>query len=287
MDNKQMERKVNKNKKQFLDCKPFVKWAGGKRQLLNDLLYNIPSNFNNYFEPFVGGGALFFKLRSIGFQQFAYLFDTNDELINLYIVIRDNCSDLIDEIENGKYENSRDFYYWIRSMEFIDPIKRAARFLYLNKAGYNGLYRVNSKGKFNVPFGRYKNLKIMDKNLLYFNSIALKNTKICNYDFENALSFAQSNDFIYFDPPYIPLSQSSSFTKYTSGGFTIDDHIRLSVTFKELDRRNCYVLLSNSSTEIVKSLYSGYKIREVKAKRTINCIGNSRGAISELIITNY
>jgi len=269
--------------KEIIAPKPFVKWAGGKKQLLNQLMTNIPLRFNRYYEPFLGGGALFFSL----LPDDAVLADKNEELINAYIVIRDNVEALIKSLK--KHKNTESYYYQIREVDpnKLSPVERASRFIYLNKTCYNGLWRVNSKGKFNVPFGRYKNPKICDEENLRAVSLALQGKEILCCDFEEAVVAAKAGDFIYFDPPYYPLSKTASFTRYTKEDFGPKEQERLAKVFKELDRRGCYLLLSNSNTDFIKKLYSGYNIKEVKANRFINCKANKRKGVTELLISNF
>lgn len=266
--------------------KPFVKWAGGKRQIINVLLANIPSSFNRYFEPFVGGGALLFELQ----PQKAVISDINEELINAYKVIKDSVEALINSLK--KHKNTPEYYYAIRSVnpKTLTSVERASRFIYLNKTCFNGLYRENSKGQFNVPFGRYKNPKICDEENLravskFLNSIEIT---ILNCDYREACNLAKSGDFVYFDPPYYPLSRTASFTKYNKNDFSEKDQIELFEVFKELDSKGCYVMLSNSNTEFIKKLYAGYRIQEVSANRFINCKANGRKKSAlEVLITNY
>jgi DNA adenine methylase len=266
--------------------KPFVKWAGGKRQLIDVLLSNIPSSFNRYFEPFVGGGALLFELR----PQKAIISDINEELINAYNVIKDNVEELINSLK--KHKNTAKYYYAIRSLDpkVLTPVERASRFIYLNKTCFNGLYRENSKGQFNVPFGRYKNPKICDEENLravsrFLNSIEIT---ILNCDYKKTCELARSGDFIYFDPPYHPVSKTASFTKYNRSDFSEKDQIELSAVFKELDKKGCYVMLSNSNTEFIRKLYAGYRIQEISANRFINCKADRRKKSNvEVLVTNY
>lgn len=267
---------------------PFLKWAGGKRQLLEDLKANLPKTYNLYFEPFVGAGALLFGLQ----PQQARISDLNEELINCYQVIKDDPKGLL--IEISKHEHSEAHFYEVRNLDLLpefkelSPAARAARTIYLNKTCFNGLYRVNRKGHFNVPFGRYSNPTILEESLLvalhdFLNSHEIS---IHNEDFEIACSLAESGDFLYLDPPYDPLSSSSSFTGYN---FKFDrvEQVRLRDVFVSLSERGCYVMLSNSCTDFIKELYGGFRIVEVAAKRAINSVGSKRGQISELIITNY
>ncbi len=263
--------------------KPLIKWAGGKSQLLPQLQPLFPKSFRTYHEPFLGGGAVFFHL----LPEKAVLIDNNVELINFYLVVRDHLEDLLADLP--KHRNEAAYYYSIREMdpEKMDPVQRASRFLYLNKTGYNGLWRVNRQGKHNVPFGRYKNPKIVNEENLRLVSAVLKRAKILLADFSEVLSFARPGDFVYFDPPYHPLSETANFTGYTAESFAKEDQVRLSQVFRELDRRGCLVMLSNSDTPLIKELYRGYNIQVVYAKRAINCRPDRRGPVSELVIRNY
>jgi DNA adenine methylase len=267
--------------------KPFVKWAGGKTKLIPYLMHFSPYKFNNYFEPFLGGGALFFKLASVKKFKKAYLNDSNPVLINAFKVIKKSPQKLIRELSSELYQNYSDIYYQIRAEEPEDEVKKAARFIYLNKTAFNGLYRVNSKGKFNVPYGRYKNPKILDKKNILAVSKALKKDEITCLDFELAIKKAKKYDFIYFDPPYQPISKTSNFTGYTANSFSKEDQERLRECFNRLDKKKCYVMLSNSYSPFIKDLYENYTHHIVMAGRVISCKGSGRGKIKELIITNY
>ncbi len=265
--------------------KPFVKWAGGKRQIIDELIGRVPKKFKTYFEPFVGGGALLFELQ----PEKAVIGDTNFELINAYLVIRDKVEELIEDLK--RHKNEKEYYYKMRSLdpETLDPVKRASRFIYLNRTCYNGLWRVNSKGEFNVPFGRHKNPKICDEENLRAVSEYLRRAdiKIVCRDYKETLEEAKRGDFVYLDPPYAPVSETSRFTKYTGEGFSLKDQEELAEVFRELDRRGCYVMLSNSDTEFVRKLYRGYIIERVSANRFINCVAKKRKNHTELIIRNY
>jgi len=236
-----------------------------------------------YIEPFVGGGAVYFHLLPL----VAILIDNNPELINFYIIVRDELHALLADLE--KHKNNKEYYYSIRALDpdKMDAVSRASRFLYLNKTGYNGLWRVNKKGKHNVPFGRYKNPRIVDEENLLQVSRALQYTEIILGDFSKALDFASPGTFIYLDPPYHPLSETANFTSYTSNSFGADDQRRLAEVFKQLDERGCKVMLSNSDTPFIRELYKGYDIKVVYARRAINCYAEKRGPISELVIRNY
>ena len=267
--------------------KPFFKWAGGKRQLLKELLATAPPEFNNYYEPFLGGGALFFKLSYQNKINKCYLNDSNSVLINAYRVVKENPDKLIKELTSGAYPNTKENFLKIREAEPTDPIKATARFLYLNRTAFNGLYRVNSKGKFNVPFGKYDNPNICDQENIKAVSEALQKDELTNFDFQEAVNSTKKKDFIYFDPPYAPLNKTSNFTSYTKEDFTEKDQERLAELFKALDKKGCLVMLSNSDAPLIRKLYDGFSIKEVKATRMINCKAKGRGKITELIITNY
>lgn len=266
---------------------PIVKWVGGKRQLMFELLKNMPKNYNRYFEPFIGGGALFFELQ----PNDAYISDTNEELINLYQVVRDNADELIKDLK--KHEISKEYFLEIRNIDRTEEYKKwsvvqkASRFIYLNRTCFNGLYRVNSKGEFNVPFGNYKNPKILDENNLLNCSELLKNTEIKCADFSEILSKVEKGDFVYFDPPYVPLNETSSFTSYTKDGFDMDMQFKLRDICDELDIMGVKFLLSNSDTKLVNELYGNYNIKKVFASRAINANPDGRGKITEVLVRNY
>jgi DNA adenine methylase len=261
--------------------RPFVKWAGGKRQLLPALLEHAPPCSRRYFEPFVGGGALFFSLR----PRHAVLADVNDRLIRTYKGVRDDVEDVIRLLRSYPHESG--FFYRLRDTD-IDAgsnAEVAAWFIYLNKTGFNGLYRVNRDNRFNVPFGRYANPNICDEPTLRACSAALANTELLVADFAVAVAKAKRGDFVYFDPPYVPLSKSSSFTSYTSHGFEPEEQTRLRDTARKLKDRGVHILLSNSSAPFVRDLYkAGFEIIEVSATRSVNSKATARGAIVELLI---
>lgn len=263
--------------------KPPVKWAGGKGQLIPQFEPLFPERFEIYHEPFVGGGAVFFHL----LPDKAVLIDNNPELINFYIVVRDHLEKLIFHAQGHKNEAS--YYYQVRALdpEKLDPVARASRFLFLNKTAYNGLWRVNRRGRHNVPFGRYKNPKIVDEENLRLVSAALRRAEVLLDDFSRVLDFARPGDFVYFDPPYNPLSETANFTEYTADAFGEEDQRRLAGVFRELDRRGCFVMLSNSDTPLVRDLYRGYDVRTVWARRAINCRADKRRPVAELVIRNY
>ncbi len=269
-------------------CKPIIKWVGGKRQLINEIKEYMPKEFGRYFEPFVGGGALFFELGLEG----SFINDYNEELTNLYRVIKSKPDKLIDDLK--KHINSSKYYYEIRALDRnreafaqLSDIQRASRFIYLNKSGFNGLYRVNKKGEYNVPYGRYKNPKYLDEENIKSVSRLLQSTTITNGDFEIIKDHIKAKDFIYLDPPYAPLSKSSNFTSYTDKGFDNDMQFRLKELCDYIDSIGAYFMLSNSYASFVLDLYSSYDIKIVKANRAINCQASSRGKISEVLVINY
>jgi DNA adenine methylase len=269
--------------------KPFIKWAGGKRQLISKLLRYAPIEFDEYYEPFLGGGALFFKLSSLGKIKHAHLNDSSKVLIDAYKTIKEKPKDLIAELKSGKYKNDKKTFYEIRKEQPADLVKATARFIYLNKTAFNGLYRVNSKGEFNVPFGNYKNPKILDEQNILAVSKALQRDDLGSVDFEKAVESAKEGDFVYFDPPYQPLSKTSSFTSYTKENFGLKDQERLAKTFRELHDNGCLVMLSNSYSQPILELYKDFRknIQPVLATRMINCKAEGRGKIKEVIITSY
>ena len=272
--------------------KPFVKWVGGKRQLLSQFreLGLYPSKFDDtsgrYFEPFIGGGAVFFDLQ----PKNATISDLNSELITAYRVVRDDVGRLIESLKKHVYD--KDYFLKMRAMNpaEMSELDVASRFIYLNRTCFNGMYRVNGKGRFNVPFGRYKNPIICDEDNLRVVSRALKGVEILNADYKVAVSKAKVGDFVYFDPPYYPVSPTSSFTSYTKDGFAEKEQIELRDTFAKLSNRGCYVMLSNSDSAFIRDIYSGLKnvtITTVSAGRAINSKATGRGKVTELVITNY
>jgi len=271
---------------------PFVKWVGGKRGLLSQIIPLLPKEFNNYFEPFVGGGALFFELYSKGLlnNKKVYLFDINAELINAYEVVKNYPTQLINELEIFKQKHSKEFFYeiraWDRQNDFLQrsQIQRASRFIYLNKTCFNGLYRVNKKNENNVPIGRYKNPNICDVGVILSASRALQNVNILNASYKDVLKYASKKDLVYFDPPYYPLTQTASFTSYSEFDFLEKQQIELYETFKSLSKKGCNVFHSNSDTEFIKDLYKEYEIKEIFANRFINSKSSERGKISEIIV---
>jgi len=298
--------------------RPFIKWAGGKSQLIDEIDERLPvelreREITTYFEPFLGGGAVFFYIAQKYSIERAILFDINEDLIITYKVIKYNPEELMRFIDYYKYlynnmdiEKQKDFFYSIREnynknkvkINFNDYnnelIEHAAQMIFLNKTCYNGLYRLNSKGEFNVPFGKYKNVKFYDKENILYSSALLQKAELYICDFEEIIHYDVNNAFIYFDPPYRPISQTASFTSYSKFHFSENDQIRLATIFKELDKRNTRLMLSNSDPKNVnpdddffEKHYKGFNIQRVYANRMINCNGEKRGKINELIITNY
>ena len=269
----------------------FLKWAGGKLQLIEQFENLFPHKFHNYYEPFIGSGAVFFYVKSKLKPNKVLLSDTNEELINCFLIVRDKPSELVELLLNHRKKHSKEYYYAVRSIESnrLDSVNRAARLIYLNKTCFNGLYRVNSKGQFNVPFGDYKSPSIFDKNILFQASQLLQGVDLQVMTFEKVLDFAGKDDFVYFDPPYIPLSKTSSFTRYSKSDFSMKEQKRLCEVFETLDSRGCFVMVSNSDHALTRELYRQHSKNTVvvRAKRMINSVGSKRGAINELIITNY
>ena len=272
--------------------RPFVKWAGGKRQIIDKLKQYVPDEFDTYYEPFVGGGALLFELS----PKKAVINDSNKELINVYKCIKDEKKfDLMcRELNHHETEHSEEYYYEIRNLDRdkkkfnkLADYKRAARTIYLNKACFNGLYRVNSKNEFNVPFGKKNKVNTYDgSNLtLVYVYLNTNDVKILSTDFDEAVKDAKKGDFIYLDPPYD--SDTSTFNSYTENGFGKEEYKRLAEVFKDLDKRGCYVMLSNYNTSLVKELYKDYNFHYIEAKRNIGAKAKDRGTVEEVIITNY
>ena len=274
---------------------PFVKWAGGKGQLLPQFQPYFPTRFERYIEPFVGGGAVFFHLYNQGHlpEKEVILIDHVEELINGYRVVQSQVEALIEELERHEpHKLDADYYYrvraWDRRPEYgqRSDVERAARFLFLNRTCYNGLYRVNRKGQFNVPFGRHNNPRVCNAGNLRAASLALQGATLESGDFGRCLEWAGPGDLVYLDPPYHPLSDTSSFTSYTPAAFGAEDQRRLADLFRELDGQGCQVMLSNSCTPLIRELYKGYTQIEVRAIRAISSKGDGRGAIPELLVLN-
>ncbi len=266
-----------------------IKWAGGKKQLLEQFKPFFPKKLPRYFEPFVGGGTVaFFLLKTHPEIKKIYLSDINEELVTTYNAVKNSINELISLLKEYKLKHNKEFYYQTRGLDIkkLTSVQIAARFIYLNKTCFNGLYRVNSKGGFNVPIGSYKNPAICNEEDLREISKFLQKDDVKVNPFDQVLKEAKKGDFIYFDPPYYPLKKGS-FTTYTKDKFLEKEQEKLAEVFKELDKRGCKVMLSNSDTKFIKNLYKGYKIHFVKANRMINSNGKGRGKINELVITNY
>ena len=264
---------------------PFLKWAGGKRQLLPEIQKHIPAKFGNYLEPFLGGGALFFNLHSAGWLTGrVWLGDSNAELIDTYKAVRDNVEKLIVSLNAHAKLHSSARYYAVRGMRTMPGVARAARMIYLNRTGFNGLYRVNKKGGFNVPFGKYENPTICNPDNLRACATALKSVELVPGDFAGVKAFSDRGDFVYFDPPYVPVSPTSDFTSFTPGGFGLVDQERLVDCARKLKKRGVHVLLSNADVPLVRKLYKGFEMRHIQARRNINSKGEKRGSVGELLI---
>lgn len=272
--------------------KPVVKWVGGKRQLLPEINKRLPKEFTTYYEPFLGGGAVLFDI----IPKTAIVNDYNEELINMYKVIKNDAEGLLSLLEKHKELNSSDYFYevraWDRDPEYetnLSNLQKAARLIYLNKTCFNGLYRVNSSGFFNTPYGKYKNPNIINGESIlalhnYFNNA---NIIFKTGDFEDAIKYNQNDAFVYFDPPYAPLSPTSNYTGYTAAGFGKEDQIRLRQLCDKLDNHGVKFLLSNSNVEFIQNQYKDYIIDVIGAKRSINSNGKKRGKVEEVLIRNY
>lgn len=272
--------------------RPFLKWAGGKSQLISQYIPYFPQKFATYYEPFLGGGAVFFYLYGVArkdqpTKKFpAVLTDINPELVNVYCCVRDRIEELIELLAQHQEQHNRDYYYRMRSQLTGTSVEMAARLIYLNKTCFNGLYRENSKGEFNVPMGQYKNPTICNADVLRLVSDSLQSVAIEVRSFETILDFAKTvEDFVYFDPPYHPLSNTSSFTGYSRYSFNEKDQIRLRNIFAELAQRGVKVLLSNSDCPLVRELYKDFHIHEILAARAINSKAEKRGKITEILVT--
>jgi DNA adenine methylase len=268
---------------------PFLKWVGGKRQIIPEIAEHLPKNIKLYIEPFIGGGALLFHLQ----PKRAIINDFNSELVNVYRVIKEDLENLISDLK--KHKNEAEYFYKIRGIDRTEEIdrltstERASRIIYLNKTCFNGLYRVNNSGEFNSPFGRYKNPNIINEPVLRAVNHYLNNNdvQIMNGDYLEALQKAEKSSFVYLDPPYHPVSESANFTGYIQGGWGTEDQIKLREACDDLTRRGIRFLQSNSSTDFIKEEYKKYKIYVVKASRAINSDAEKRGEVEELLIENY
>lgn len=269
---------------------PMLKWVGGKRQLLSEIVPMIDNKCSTYVEPFIGGGAVLFSMQ----PKKAIINDYNYELINVYKTVRDNLDELLELLKKHETNNSSEYYYEIRALDReecfrrMSNVEKAARIIYLNKTCYNGLYRVNSSGQFNSPYGRYKNPNIVNEVVLraisnYFNT---NNITILNGDYREAIKNLEKDSFVYLDPPYMPISTSSSFTGYTEGGFGYSNQIQLKEECDKLTKQGIRFVQSNSDCGVIRDLYKDYKIKTVKAKRSINSVAVKRGEINEVLIYN-
>ena len=286
---------VRQQYKQLLTIpKPFVKWAGGKRQLIPILNDNLPKSMGTYYEPFLGGGALLFHILSERNGQKCGVSDLNSDLVLTYTTIRDKANDLINSLKNHSknyQKDSKSYYYAIRESNPRSAVEKTSRLLFLNRTCFNGLYRVNSKGKFNVPLGKYTNPNIVNEENIRSVSHVLQSSKVsikCR-DFESVLNDAKKGDLVYFDPPYQPVSDTANFTSYTHKSFTITDLKRLANLCLDLDSKGCKVLLSNSDSQEVAEMFTDkqWKIKKIEANRSINSNSKKRTGHFELLIKNY
>ena len=268
-------------KKYNIQTKPILKWAGGKTQMLKDLLPKVPASYGRYIEPFIGGGAMFFALN----PNDAIIADSNPELINMYTQVADNVNKVIEYLK--QYENTQEMFYEVRALEWqeLPKAEAAARTIYLNKTCFNGLYRVNKKGKFNVPFGRYKSPNICDEEALYAASEALQKANIICGDYLSVLKeYARPGDFIFLDPPYLPISEYADFKRYTKEQFYEEDHVELAKEVFRLQELGCIVILTNSNHPLVHELYEPFNIEVIQTKRYISCSGSNRKG-EDVIVT--
>ena len=268
---------------------PFLKWAGGKRRLLRDYEPHFPARADGYHEPFLGSGAVFLRARTRLRPQRMLLSDRNAGLVNAYRAVRDSTERLIDLLEQHHRLHGRKHYYAVRALHSSDlnRIEQAARFIYLNRTCYNGLYRVNSRGQFNVPMGRYARHRIVNAGNLRSLRIWLRGVHLRTASFERIVEQVRSGDFVYLDPPYYPLSETANFTSYTEHSFTARDQERLAKVVKVLDATGCLVMLSNSDTPLIRHLYRNYRLVPIEARRSINCNPRRRGPLTELLVLNY
>ncbi|GDX82572.1 site-specific DNA-methyltransferase [Deltaproteobacteria bacterium] len=270
--------------------RPFLKWVGGKGQLLGTLLARVSAagEFRTYHEPFVGGGALFFELHRQGaLRDGAVLSDKNPNLVEVWQTVREDVGALVERLAHLKARHNEEHYYAVRAEVPADRLGRAARIIYLNKTCFNGLYRENRRGGFNVPFGRYSDPPILDEENLRACSIALQDVELRSQGFEEAARAVRSGDFVYFDPPYVPVSKTSVFTAYQKGGFGEADQRRLAQTFRDLTAKNARVMLSNSWAPLVLECYGEFGPQQIQASRNLNSRGDKRGAVAEALVDNF
>ena len=271
-------------------ARPFLKWVGGKRRVLPEIFKDIPELFSHYYEPFLGGGALFFHMRSHGLlmDNQITISDANLRLIRTYRAVRDNVEGLIERLKVYKSRHSKEFFYDLRAVDIDSKrsdVEVGAWMIYLNKTAFNGLYRVNKKNKFNAPFGRYENPKICDTENLRACHRALQGVEIKHAYFDHMRKRIRSKDFVYFDPPYVPVSATSSFTSYTDGGFGSLEQKLLRDFAQEIKKKGAYVTLSNSDHPFVRELYRGFRVRSIKVGRAINSKASARGKVGEGLIS--
>jgi DNA adenine methylase len=267
-------------------ARPFLKWAGGKTRLLGVLSELLPDEIETFYEPFLGGGSLYFHLAQQRRFRHAVLNDRNPEVVNCYRVVRDFASELVEQL--SALHVSKEVFEELRGIEptTLSPVRRAARMIYLNKTAFNGLYRVNRNGRFNVPWGDYKNPKVVDEdNLIACSHVLNGSTALLDGDFVEAVGKAAAGDVVYFDPPYVPLSPTASFKNYTKDGFTLNDQQRLAICVRELASKGVLVLVSNSDTPTVRELYEGFQIHVARMRRNISSKGDGRGPVDEVIVT--
>jgi DNA adenine methylase len=274
------------------EAKPIVKWAGGKSRLLAELAHRVPRKIRTYAEPFAGGAALFFALASEAERgerkiDHAVLADRNEELVATYRAVKTDVNALIDAL--GTYRADRDLFYEVRARDTsgLEDVERAARFIFLNRTCFNGLWRVNAGGRFNVPFGKYKNPRICDPEGLRAASRALARAEIVAKDFSDVTRRLGKNDFVYLDPPYVPISRTASFTSYAKDGFGIEDQERLANEVRALKKRHAKAMLSNADTPVTRALYEGLAVHLVRAPRSISCDGATRNDVGEVLVTNW
>ncbi len=267
--------------------KPWLKWAGGKRQLLPELRKYMPiDDAGHYYEPFIGGGAVFFDLRARGFEGHATLGDANERLVRAYLGVRNDVEAVIETLRGSRYDKREYLRERARKVDGLEDDEVAAWLIYLNKTGFNGLYRVNRAGQFNVPFGRYDNPTICDTEGLRAASGALRKTEMRIGDFEKTVRGAEQRDLVYFDPPYCPVSDTANFVGYAKDGFDMADQERLRDCAVRMKQRGVHVVLSNADVPAVRKLYAkGFKLHSVSARRSINSDKSARGPVGELIIT--
>jgi len=275
--------------KKLVFPKPFLKWAGGKTNLLGQYEALFPEWSGDYFEPFIGSGAVFFYLSARPEERKYYLSDLNREIVDAFCAVRDDVEGVIKLLAKHQQLHSKDYFYQVRGLvpQNLSALEKAARTIYLNKTCFNGLYRVNKKGEFNVPMGNYKKPSILQIETLKAASRALSSADLSTGHYSVLVDKAQAGDFIYLDPPYHPLSKTAMFTNYVAQAFDEKDQMELAEVTAALSKKGCLVMESNSNTDFIKDLYKGFKIQEVWARRSINREKSKRGAITELVVTNF